>query len=48
MARRQTETSYVGPFAEFDRIWPPAGLTLTLIAILSSIGLLGYVAIKLF
>jgi hypothetical protein len=48
MARRQTETGYVRPFAEFDRIWPAAGLTLTLIAIVSSIGLLGYVAIKLF
>jgi len=47
MAWRQTETSYVGPFAEFDRVWPAAGLTLALIAIVSSIGLLGYVAIKL-
>jgi hypothetical protein len=48
MARRQTETSYLGPFAEFDRVWPVAGLTLALIATVSSIGLLGYVAIKLF
>jgi len=47
MARRQTETSYVGLLAEFDRVWPAAGLTLALIAIVSSIGLLGYVAIKL-
>jgi len=38
---RQTETSYAGPFAEFDRVWPAAGLTLALIAIVSSIGLLG-------
>ena len=47
MARRQTETSYLGPFAEFDRVWPTAGLTLALIATVSAIGLLGYVAIKL-
>ena len=45
MAWRQTEN--VGSFAEFDRVWPVAGLTLALIAIISSIGLLGYVAIKL-
>src|SRR5436190_24363262 len=32
MARRQTETSYLRPFAEFDRVWPAAGLTLALIA----------------
>ena len=48
MARRQTETSYLGRFAEFDRVWPVAGLALALIATVSSIGLLGYVAIKLF
>jgi hypothetical protein len=48
MARRQTETSYVGPSAEFDRVWPVAGLTLALIATVSAISLLGYVAIKLF
>ena len=47
MARRQTETSYVEPVAEFDRVWPAAGLTLALIAIVNSIGLLGYVVIKL-
>ena len=47
MARRQTETSYRGPFAEFDRVWPTVGLALALIATVSSIGLLGYVAIKL-
>ena len=35
-------------FAEFDRVWPVAGLTLALMATVSSIGLLGYVAIKLF
>ena len=48
MARRQTETSYLGRFAEFDRVWPMAGLTLALIATVSSIGLLGYVVIKIF
>jgi hypothetical protein len=47
MARRQTETSYIGPLAEFDRVWPVAGLTLALIATVSAVGLLGYVAIKL-
>ena len=47
MARRQTETSYLGPFAEFDRVWPAAGLTLALFATVSWMGLLGYVAIKL-
>ena len=48
MARRQTETSYLGPFAEFDRVWPVVSLALALIATVSSIGLLGYVVIKLF
>ena len=47
MARRQTETSYIGSFAGFDRVWPVAGLTLALIATVSAVGLLGYVAIKL-
>jgi hypothetical protein len=47
MARRQTETSYLGPFAEVDRVWPTAGITLALIATVSAIGLVGYVAIKL-
>ena len=39
--------NYLGPFAEFDRVWPLAGLTLALVATVSWIGLLGYVAIKL-
>ena len=48
MARRQTETTYLGRFAEFDRVWPVAGLALALIATVSSIALLCYVVIKLF
>jgi len=47
MARRQTETSYIGSLAELDRVWPVAGLTLALIATVSAVGFLGYVAIKL-
>jgi hypothetical protein len=33
--------------AAFHRVWPLAGLTLALVATVSWIGLLGYVAIKL-
>jgi hypothetical protein len=46
MARRQTETTY--RFAEVDRVWPMGGLALALIAMVSSIALLGYVVIKVF
>jgi hypothetical protein len=34
--------------ATFNRVWPLAGLTLALVATVGWIGLLGYVAIKLF
>ena len=34
--------------ATFNGVWPLAGLTLALVATVGWIGLLGYVAIKLF
>ena len=48
MARRRIETTYLGRFAVFDRVWPVTGLTLALFATVGWMGLLGYVAIRLF